>query len=181
MVNLSACFLRHLLSKSTNQQTNKSANPITRTGFTPLEKMRFSRERGSLTGFTFVEILLVVVIIGILASMILPRFVGRSEQARQAAARADINASIATALDMFELDNGQYPDKLDDLIVTPSSAINWNGPYLKKKPTDPWGREYIYKLTADKKDYELVSYGKDGVAGGVDDISNREVSDSSRE
>lgn len=127
------------------------------------------------SGFTFVEILLVVVIIGILASMVLPRFVGRSEQARQAAASADINASIATALDMFELDNGQYPDKLDDLITKPSYATSWNGPYLKKKPTDPWGREYIYKPTTDKRDYELVSYGKDGVAGGGDDISNKET------
>lgn len=125
------------------------------------------------SGFTFVEILLVVVIIGILASMVLPRFVGRSEQARQAAASADINASIATALDMYELDNGQYPDKLDDLITKPSGALNWNGPYLKKKPVDPWGREYIYKPTTDKRDYELISYGKDGVAGGGDDISNK--------
>lgn len=129
-------------------------------------------------GFTFVEILLVVVIIGILASMVLPRFVGRSEQARQAAASADINASIATAMDMFELDNGQYPDKLEDLVTKPGYANNWNGPYLKKKPIDPWGRDYFYKPTADKKDYELISYGKDGVAGGGDDISNKQTGSS---
>ncbi len=138
----------------TNQQTNKPANQ---------------------KGFTFVEILLVVVIIGILASMVLPRFVGRSEQARKAAASADINASIATALDMFELDNGQYPEKLEDLVAKPGYTTNWQGPYLKKKPIDPWGREYVYKPTADKKDYELLSYGKDGVAGGGDDISNKET------
>lgn len=127
------------------------------------------------SGFTFVEILLVVVIIGILASMVLPRFVGRSEEARQAAASADINASIATALDMFELDNGQYPEKLDDLITKPGYATNWNGPYLKKKPVDPWKRPYVYKPTTDKKDYELMSYGRDGVAGGGDDVSNKET------
>ncbi len=134
--------------------------------------------RNSSRGFTFVEILLVVVIIGILASMILPRFVGRSEQARQAAAQADINASIATALDMFELDSGQYPEKPEDLMTKPSYVTVWNGPYLKKKPIDPWGREYIYKVSADKKDYELMSYGKDGVAGGGDDISNKATTDS---
>ncbi|MFH1779501.1 MAG: type II secretion system major pseudopilin GspG [Candidatus Omnitrophota bacterium] len=134
--------------------------------------MRFNITK---SGFTFVEILLVVVIIGILASMVLPRFVGRSEQARQAAASADINASIATALDMFELDNGQYPDKLEDLMTKPGYTTIWNGPYLTKKPIDPWRRAYIYKPTTDKKDYELISYGKDGVAGGGDDISNKET------
>lgn len=145
--------------------------------FNIIKKSRFVWPLRSRAGFTFVEILLVVVIIMILASMVLPRFVGRSEQARQAAASADINASIATALDMFELDNGQYPDKLDDLLTKPSYAANWNGPYLKKKPVDPWGRDYIYKPTADKKDYELLSYGKDGVAGGGDDISNKQTTE----
>lgn len=126
------------------------------------------------SGFTFVEILLVVVIIGILASMVLPRFAGRSEDARKQVALSEINASIATALDMYELDNGQYPDKLDDLLSKPSELNSWNGPYLKKKAMDPWGREYIYKPTSDKKDYELMSYGRDGVAGGGDDISNKQ-------
>ncbi|OGX27701.1 MAG: type II secretion system protein GspG [Omnitrophica WOR_2 bacterium RIFCSPLOWO2_12_FULL_51_24] len=126
-------------------------------------------------GFTFVEILLVVVIIGILASMVLPRFAGRSEDARKQVALSDINASIATALDMYELDNGQYPDKLNDLLEKPGNLNSWNGPYLKKKPVDPWQRDYIYKPTSDKKDYELMSYGRDGVAGGGDDISNKQA------
>lgn len=127
-------------------------------------------------GFTFVEILLVVVIIGILASMVLPRFVGRSEQARQQVASSEINASIATALDMYELDNGVYPEKLGDLIEKSGELKTWNGPYLKKKPLDPWGRDYIYKPSSDKKDYELMTYGRDGVAGGGDDISNKQGS-----
>ena len=125
------------------------------------------------SGFTFVEILLVVVIIGILASMVLPRFVGRSEDARKQVAMSDINASMATALDMYELDNGQYPDKLDDLLIKPGDLKSWNGPYLKKKPVDPWGRDYIYKPSADKKDYELISYGRTGVEG-PDTISNKQ-------
>ncbi|MDD5072486.1 MAG: type II secretion system major pseudopilin GspG [Candidatus Omnitrophica bacterium] len=125
------------------------------------------------SGFTFVEILLVVVIIGILASMVLPRFVGRSEDARRQVAMSDINTSIATALDMYELDNGQYPDKLDDLLVKPGDLKSWNGPYLKKRPVDPWGRDYVYKPSTDKKDYDLMSYGRSGVAGS-DTISNKQ-------
>lgn len=126
------------------------------------------------SGFTFVEILLVVVIIGILASMVLPRFVGRSEQARQQVALSDINSSIATALDMYELDNGVYPDKLGDLLEKPGELKSWSGPYLKKKPVDPWGREYIYKPSTDKKDYELITYGRDGVSGGDDDVTSKQ-------
>lgn len=137
--------------------------------------MRMNNRRA---GFTFVEIMLVVVIIGILASLVFPNLAGRSEQARQAAARADISAGIATALDMYELDNGQYPDTLEGLLTKSSDALNWNGPYLKKKPVDPWNREYVYKPTSDKKDYELMSYGKDGVAGGGDDISNKDAAES---
>ncbi len=120
------------------------------------------------------EILLVVVIIGILASMVLPRFAGRSEQARQQVALSDINSSISTALDMYEMDIGVYPDKLNALMEKPGDLKNWNGPYLKKKPLDPWGREYIYKPSSDKKDYELISYGRDGASGGGDDISNKQ-------
>ena len=126
------------------------------------------------SGFTFVEILLVVVIIGILASMVLPRFVGRSEDARRQVAMSDINTSIATALDMYELDNGIYPDKLDDLLIKPGDLKSWNGPYLKKKPVDPWGRDYVYKPSTDKKDYELLSYGRTGLEG-PDTISNKQA------
>ena len=126
------------------------------------------------SGFTLVEILLVVVIIGILAAMVLPNLVGRSEEARMKVALSDINTGIATALDMYELDNGVYPDKLDDLLVKPGDLKSWNGPYLKKRPVDPWGRDYVYKPAADKKDYELLSYGRTGIEGG-DTISNKQA------
>ena len=126
------------------------------------------------SGFTFVEILLVVVIIGILAAMVLPNLVGRSEEARVKVALSDINSGIATALDMYELDNGIYPDKLDDLLVKPGDMKSWNGPYLKKKPVDPWGRDYVYKPSADKKDYELLSYGRTGLEG-PDTVSNKQT------
>lgn len=129
-------------------------------------------------GFTLIELMLVVIIIGVLVSMVVPRLVGRSEEARIAAAKADINANISVALDLFELDNGKYPateEGLTALRTQPASAVNWKGPYLKKGPVDPWGRRYAYKYPGGHgADYDLYSYGPDGVEGGGDDVVNWE-------
>ncbi len=128
-------------------------------------------------GFTLIELILVVTILGILVAMVVPRLVGRGEQARMQAAQADIRSNIALALDLYELDNGSYPEKLEDLIKDPgeSKAANWNGPYLKRKAVDPWGREYNYKSPGQHSDdYDLYSYGADGVEGGDDDIRSWE-------
>lgn len=127
-------------------------------------------------GFTLIELMLVVIIIGALVAMVMPRFAGRGEQARVAAAKADIQANIATALKLYELDNGNYPageEGLNALLTNPGSAINWNGPYLEKKPVDPWGREYKYRSPGSHRtaDYDLYSLGKDGVESG-DDVKN---------
>ena len=126
-------------------------------------------------GFTLIELMLVVIILGILVAMVVPRFAGRGEQARRQAAEADIRSNIALALDLFELDNGKYPDKLEDLLKDPgeSKAPNWNGPYLKRRPLDPWRREYNYRLPGQHNtDYDLYSYGADGVESGVGSVKD---------
>lgn len=129
-------------------------------------------------GFTLIELMLVVIIIGALVAMVMPRLTGRGEQARASAAKADIQANIATALKLYELDNGSFPsteEGLNALLSKSASATNWNGPYLEKKPIDPWGREYKYKSPGDhRSDYDLYSLGKDGQEGTADDVKNWE-------
>lgn len=129
-------------------------------------------------GFTLIELMLVVIIIGALVAMVMPRLTGRSEQARSTAASADIQANIATGLKLYELDNGNFPstdEGLNALLTRPASARNWSGPYLERKPIDPWGREYKYKCPGEHRpaDYDLYSLGKDGVDS-PDDVKNWE-------
>lgn len=126
--------------------------------------------------FTLVEMLLVLVILATLAAIVIPKMAGRSKQAQVTAAKSQI-ASIETALDAFEVDNGYYPKTggLDILVSAPGNSPNWKGPYLKKGvPSDPWGNPYAYdypgKHNADG--YDLMSAGPDGQIGTEDDVTN---------
>lgn len=124
-----------------------------------------------------IELLLVLVILGILAAIVVPKFAGRTEQARQTAAVSQI-ATFGTALDAFEVDNGFYPkgkNGLQDLVEQPQNAQNWRGPYLKSQvPVDPWGNAYIYECPGrnNPSSYDLMSMGPDGREGGDDDVTN---------
>jgi general secretion pathway protein G len=126
-----------------------------------------------------IELMIVVVILAVLAAAVVPRLAGRTQQARISTAKMDISGSISVALDLYELDNGRYPNTeegLNALLTKPGSATNWNGPYLKKKPIDPWGNEYKYACPGTHGiDYDLYSLGPDGTEGSADDVTNWET------
>jgi general secretion pathway protein G len=122
-------------------------------------------------GFTLLELLVVIVIIGLLAGYVAPRYFSQVGRSEVQVARAQID-SLEKALDQFRLDVRRYPNPeegLEALTARPASAANWNGPYLKKGvPPDPWGRPYVYRTPGAKPGYEfeLVSLGRDGKQGG---------------
>ncbi|MDF2464326.1 MAG: gspG [Ramlibacter sp.] len=126
-------------------------------------------------GFTLLELLVVVAIIGLLAAYVGPKYFGQLGKSEQALAKAQIE-SFHKALAGFRLDVDAFPtteEGLDALMTRPPVAAKWSGPYLSKAvPQDPWGKPYIYRSPASKGDYELLSYGKDGQPGGSGDAAD---------
>jgi general secretion pathway protein G len=129
-------------------------------------------------GFTLLELLVVVVIIGLLAGLVAPRYFGQVGKSEVNVAKAQLDA-LEKALDQYRLDVGRYPDQeagLKALVTKPTNEPKWSGPYLRKDiPLDPWGRAYVYKFPGEKGEYDLTSLGKDGQPGGTGenaDITN---------
>lgn len=125
-------------------------------------------------GFTLIELMVVIVILGILAAIIAPRLIGRTDEAKVTEAKVQIK-NLETALKMYKLDNGQYPSTeqgLQALVEKPAIGVipkNWReGGYLEKKkaPLDPWGNAYVYVSPGLHGDYDILSYGADGIRGG---------------
>jgi general secretion pathway protein G len=127
-------------------------------------------------GFTLLELLVVMVIIGLLASYVGPRYFAQVGKSETNAARAQVEA-LAKALDTYRIDIGAYPSTaqgLGALVARPEGVNKWSGPYLQKDvPTDPWGRPYQYKSPGDAgRDFDITSLGKDGQAGGEGDAAD---------
>ncbi len=120
-------------------------------------------------GFTLLELLVVIVIIGLLAGYVAPRYFSQVGKSEIQVARAQID-SIEKALDQYRLDVRRYPsaeEGLQALVAKPASAATWGGPYLKKAvPTDPWGHAYVYQVPGEKGEFQLISLGRDGKPGG---------------
>jgi general secretion pathway protein G len=140
--------------------------------------MKRDKSRPGGRGFTLVEIMIVIIIIGLIAALVAPRFFGKLSTAKQKTAKMQIE-HFGTALDAFRLDVGRYPtseEGLKALREKPSGAENWQGPYLPKEiPLDPWGAPYVYKSPGEKEEYDIISYGLDKTPGGTgenEDIVN---------
>ena len=122
-------------------------------------------------GFTLVEILVVITIIGLIMGLVGPRVLNYLTESKAKAAKIQIE-SFASALDLYFLDNGRYPSSsegLGALVQRPGSTMSWNGPYLKGAivPNDPWGNAYLYRAPGQHGTYDIMSYGADGQEGGT--------------
>ena len=126
-------------------------------------------------GFTLLELLVVMVIIGLLAGYVGPKYFSQVGKSEVKAARAQIDA-LEKALDQYRLDTGHYPQMeqgLAALFARPVNEPKWDGPYLKKNvPVDPWGNAYVYKIPGEHGDFDLLSLGKDGQLGGVGEAAD---------
>jgi general secretion pathway protein G len=126
-------------------------------------------------GFTLLELLVVIVIIGLLASFVAPRYFSQVGKSEVKVARAQMDA-LEKALDQYRLDTGHYPGMeagLGALMARPANEQKWDGPYLRKAvPPDPWGNAYVYRIPGEHGEYDLVSYGKDGQPGGSGEASD---------
>ena len=138
-----------------------------------ISRLRFSKFRSARRagegGFTLVEMLVVITIIGLIMALVGPRVLNYLSESKVKAAKIQIE-SFSSALDLYYLDNGRYPtssEGLPALVQRPANSQSWNGPYLKTGavPSDPWGRPYVYRSPADHAPYEIASYGSTGQQG----------------
>jgi general secretion pathway protein G len=139
--------------------------------------LRIKKQQFYKMGFTLIELMIVIVILGLFATIIMPKILDRPEQARRMKAKVEIR-NIESALALFKTDTGRFPTTSEGIeaLVSNSGIKGYNSEgYLKKVPSDPWGNKYVYiSPGANSREYELKSYGKDGEDGGVEDDADIE-------
>jgi len=129
--------------------------------------MKLQNAKSKESGFTLIEILVVMAIISMLAIMVAPNLFRQQAGAMRDVAMTEIS-TLEAALDIYRLDVGEYPDSLDGLMTNDSGRASWNGPYLRRAvPKDPWGNDFVYDASG--REFTLISYGADGERGGEDD------------
>lgn len=155
------------MNKLTNRFSTSTAAVLTR---------RIATGR-SASGFSLIELLVVLVILGLIAGLVVPNIIGRTEVAKSRAAKAAVQ-QLSSAVDGYYLDVGNPPDSLEDLVKEPGGVDNWRGPYAKSSLiTDPWGNGYQYIYPGEHGEYDIISYGADKTQGGEGknaDINNWE-------
>jgi general secretion pathway protein G len=149
---------------------------MTKFNLQSLWRRRSRGRRGAEAGFTLVEMLVVITIIGLIMALVAPRVLNYLGESKTKAAKIQIE-SFGSALDLFYLDAGRYPagsEGLAALVQRPGNMSTWNGPYLKGGlvPADPWGNAYVYRAPGEHGAYDIVSYGSDGQEGGTGNASD---------
>lgn len=117
-------------------------------------------------GFSLIELLVVLVILGLIATLVVPNIMGRGEDAKSRAAVAEVQR-LSMAVDEFYLDTGRAPRELRELVEKPGNVSNWNGPYVNDSNLDdPWGNRYQYRFPGEQRDFDIYTHGRDGQPGG---------------
>src|SRR6056297_1327732 len=139
------------------------------------QQIKAANMKNTSQGFSLIELLVVLVILGLIAGLVVPNIMGRGEDAKSRTALAEVQR-LSMAVDEFYLDTGRAPRELSELVERPGSVSNWNGPYVNNSNlNDPWGEPYVYRFPGEKRDVDIYSYGRDGAPGGEGpdrDISN---------
>ena len=128
------------------------------------------------SGFTLIELIVVIALVAVLAAVVAPNLLGKAGEANRKSALVQLE-KISSAVELYRLETGRYPDELIDLVEQPQGLDRWQGPYVRKRSqlVDPWGNELMIKVPGDKGAFDIVSYGGDGQPGGEGDgadISN---------